>query len=65
MHESLRSDRERTTGTAVVRTETSRVSDLDILAALVGVHDSLTQRAGELTPDARSVLYDNLWELYL
>jgi hypothetical protein len=42
-----------------------RVSDLEILAALTEVHNSLTQRAIELDPDVRSILYDSISELYL
>jgi hypothetical protein len=38
--------------------------DADIVDAILRLHDRLLTEQEELPPDARRILYENLWQLY-
>jgi hypothetical protein len=41
-----------------------RVESQDIVRELSSLHDRLLARTTELDPEAKAVLYSNLWDLY-
>lgn len=50
--------------TSALAQTTERVDARSVITALTDLHDRLLAESRELDPQARDVLYENLWDLY-